>query len=84
MNNIIHFSFVLFPSAFPCALYMYPINNRLIEQQIRNITWWQLTQNKQLASPIEEQLIGHQKLHLVLSARFPVVNWRSHFVAKSA
>ena len=31
-----------------------------------------------------EQQIGHQKSCLVLSACFPVINWRSRPVAKSA
>ena len=31
---------------------------------------------KQLAWPITERQIGHRKSCLVLSARFPVVNWR--------
>ena len=31
-----------------------------------------------------ERQIGHRKSCLVLSARFPVVNWRSRSVAKSA
>ena len=31
-----------------------------------------------------ERQIGHRKSCLVLSARFPVVNWRSRPVAKSA
>ena len=31
-----------------------------------------------------ERQIGHRKSSLVLSARFPVVNWRSRPVAKSA
>ena len=31
-----------------------------------------------------ERQIGHRKSSLVLSARFPVVEWRSRSVAKSA
>ena len=31
-----------------------------------------------------ERQIGHRKSSLVLSARFPVVNWRSRPDAKSA
>ena len=41
-------------------------------------------QIKQLAWPMVERQIGHRKSSLVLSARFPVVNWRSRPVAKSA
>ena len=41
-------------------------------------------QIKQLAWPMAERQIGHRKSCLVLSARFPVVNWRSSPVAKSA
>ena len=39
---------------------------------------------KQLAWPMAERQIEHRKSCLVLSARFPVVNWRSSPVAKSA
>ena len=35
-----------------------------------------------MASPAERQ-IEHRKSSLVLSARFPIVKWRSRFVAKS-
>ena len=31
-----------------------------------------------------ERQIGHRKSRLVLSARFPIVNWRFRSVAKSA
>ena len=40
-------------------------------------------QIKQLAWPVAERQIGHRKSSLVLSARFPVVKWRSRSVAKS-
>ena len=39
---------------------------------------------KQLAWPMAERQIGHWKSCLVISARFPVGNWRSHSFAKSA
>ena len=41
-------------------------------------------QIKQLEWPIAERQIEHRKSRLVLSARFPVVDWRSRSVAKSA
>ena len=41
-------------------------------------------QIKQLAWPMAERQIEHRKSCLVLSARFPVVNWPSCPVAKSA
>ena len=41
-------------------------------------------QIKQLAWPMTERQIEHQKSCLVLSVRFPIVNWRSRPVAKSA
>ena len=37
-----------------------------------------------MAWPMAERQIEHRKSCLVLSARFPVVNWRSRRVAKSA
>ena len=50
----------------------------------RNVSWWRQAQIKQLAWPIAEQQIGQQKLSLVFSTRFPVVKWRSQWVAKTA
>ena len=41
-------------------------------------------QIKQLAWPMAERQKGHRKSSLVLSARFPVVKWRSRSVAQSA
>ena len=41
-------------------------------------------QIKQLAWPMAERQIEHRKSRYVLYARFPVVNWRSRPVAKSA
>ena len=56
---------------------------RLIWQQNGNFSWLRLTQIKQLAWPMAERQIGHRKSSLVLSTRFPVVEWRSRSVAKS-
>ena len=56
----------------------------MIQQQNENVIWRRRAQIKQLAWPIAERQIGHRKSRLVLSARFPVVNWRSRSVAKSA
>ena len=64
------------------ALLKHP--NRLIKQQNGNVSWRRRAQIKQLAWPMAERQIGHRKSCLVLSARFPVVNWRSRPVAKSA
>ena len=59
---------------------------RLIEQQ--NVSWERRAQIKQVTWPIAERQIELWKSCLVLpanlSARFPVVNWRSRPVAKSA
>ena len=57
---------------------------RLILQHNGNVSWRRRAQIKQLAWPIAERQIGHQKSCSVLFARFPVVNWRSCPVAKSA
>ena len=57
---------------------------RLILQQNGNVSWRWRAQIKQLAWPMAERQIEHRKSCLVLSARFPVVNWRSRPVAKSA
>ena len=57
---------------------------RLISQQNGNVTWRRRAQIKQMAWPIAERQIGLRKSCVVLSARFPVVNWRSRSVAKSA
>ena len=50
----------------------------------RNVSWRRRVQIKQLAWPMTVRQIGHRKSSLVLSARFPVVKWRSRSVAKSA
>ena len=55
-----------------------------VKQQNRNVSWRRRAQIKQLAWPMAERQIGQRKSRLVLSARFPVVNWRSRPVAKSA
>ena len=60
------------------------VSTRLIYQQNGNVSWRRRTQIKQLAWPMAEWQIGHRKSSLVLSARFPVVKWRSRSVAKSA
>ena len=57
---------------------------RLIYQQNGNVSWRRRSQIKQLAWPMAERWIGHWKSRLVFSERFPVVNWRSRSVAKSA
>ena len=59
-------------------------HNRLIWQQNGNVSWWRRAQIKQLAWPMAQRQIGHRKSSLVLTARFPVVKWRSRSVAKSA
>ena len=43
-----------------------------------------VAQIKQLEWPIAERQIEHRKSRLVLSARFPVVDWRSRSFATSA
>ena len=48
-----------------------------------NVSWRRRAQIKQLAWPMAEWQIGHRKSSLVLSARFPVVKWRSRSVATS-
>ena len=53
-------------------------------EQNGNTIWRRRAQIKQLAWPMAERQIGHRKSSLVLSARFPVVNWRFRPVAKSA
>ena len=50
----------------------------------RNVSWRRRAQIKQLGWPMPVRQIGHRKSSLVLSARFPVVKWRSRSVAKSA
>ena len=50
----------------------------------RNVSWRGRVQIKQLGWPMTVRQIGHRKSSLVLSARFPVVKWRSRSVAKSA
>ena len=60
------------------------VSTRLIYQQNGNVSWRRRTQIKQLACPMAEWQIGHRKSSLVLSARFPVVKWRSRSVTKSA
>ena len=47
-----------------------------------NVSWRRRAQIKQLAWA--ERQIWNRKSCLALSARFPVVNWRSRPVAKSA
>ena len=61
-----------------------PLLRWLIQQQNGNVSWRRRAQSKQLAWPIAERQIDYRKSRLVLSACFPVVNWRSHSVAKSA
>ena len=58
--------------------------NGLIQQQNGNVSWRRRAQIKQLAWPMVEQQIEHRKSCLVLSAPFPVVNWRSRPVDKPA
>ena len=48
------------------------------------VSWRRRAQIKQLVWPMEEQQIEHRKSRLVLSARFPALNWRFRSVAKSA
>ena len=55
-----------------------------VQQQNGNVSWQRRAQIKQLARPIAERQIEHRKSCLVFSTRFPVVNWRSRPVAKSA
>ena len=50
----------------------------------QNVSWRLRAQIKKLGWPMTERQIGHRKSSLVLSARFPVVKWRSRSVAKSA
>ena len=59
-------------------------SDRLIQQQNGNVSWRRRAQMKQLAGPMAERQVGLRKSCLVLSVRFPVVNWRSRPVAKSA
>ena len=54
-----------------------------IKQQNENVSWRRRAQIRQLAWPIAEQQVGQWKSRSVLSARFPVVIWRSRCVAKS-
>ena len=49
-----------------------------------NVCWRLRAQIKQLDWPMTERQIGYRKSNLVLSARLPVVKWRSRPVAKSA
>ena len=51
-------------------------------QQIGNVSWQRRVQIKQLAWPMAQRQIGHRKSSLVLTVLFPVVKWRSCFVAK--
>ena len=46
-----------------------------------NVSWRRRAKIKQLAWPMAERQIEHRKSCLVLSARFPAVNWRSRPVA---
>ena len=50
----------------------------------KGVSWRRFVQIKQLAWPMAELQIEHWKSCLVLSARFPVINWRSRPVAQSA
>ena len=52
--------------------------------KLSNYSWRRRAQIKQLAWHMVERQIEHGKSGLVLSARFPVVNWRSRPVGKSA
>ena len=56
----------------------------MIKQQNGNVSWRRRAQIKQLEWTIAERQIEHRKSRSVLSARFPVVEWRSGSVAKSA
>ena len=49
-----------------------------------NVSLQRRVQFKKLAWPMAERQIGHRKSCLILSVRFPVVNWRSRPDAKSA
>ena len=60
------------------------MESRLIQQQNGNVSWQRRAQIKQLAWPMADREIGRRKSCLVLSARFPVANWPSRPVAKSA
>ena len=53
----------------------------MFSQQNGNVSWQRRAQIKQLAA---ERQIKHRKSCLVLSARFPVANWRSRPFARSA
>ena len=57
---------------------------RLIWQQNGNVSGRRRAQIKQLAWPMAERQIGDRNSSLVVSARFPVVKWRSPSVDKSA
>ena len=47
------------------------------ERQNENVSWRRRVQIKQLAWSMAERQIGHRKSCLVLSSRFPDLNWRS-------
>ena len=47
------------------------------ERQNQNVSWRRRVQIKQLAWSMAERQIGHRKSCLVLSSRFPALNWRS-------
>ena len=47
------------------------------ERQNENVSWRRRVQIKQLAWSMAERQIGHRKSCLVLSSRFPALNWRS-------
>ena len=47
------------------------------ERQNENVSWRRRVQIKRLAWSMAERQIGHRKSCLVLSSRFPALNWRS-------
>ena len=47
------------------------------ERQNENVSWRRRVQIKQLAWSMAERQTGHRKSCLVLSSRFPGLNWRS-------
>ena len=57
------------------------VSSKILEEQNGNVSWRRRAQFKQLAWPMAERQIEHRKSCLVLSARFPVVNWPSRPVA---
>ena len=58
--------------------------NRLIKLQNVNVSWRRRAKSNNWLDQWRGPEIEHRKSCLVLSARFPVVNWRSSPVAKSA